>query len=229
MIKEMAVDVPVCDVFTIENSHIAKSSVEENSLPSKTPKSQKMSTDEEEIENLENLENRCCFGVFNMITLLQLTALLNFVLDGICTYLGFHSIASYFFAFSSTGSLLCLCAIISAAQEEKRKMMAMTSIWVSLKGLVLGLLYIIASAAILDNYTNDDSFFLSLELVLLFAIIPFCLMTSFLQFQLTKKVVLLIEAKDEFYVIPSAHGSVEMRPSLRLYLAARKLSSLQNV
>ena len=162
-------------------------------------------------------------------TLLQLTALFNFVLDGICTYLALQSVASYLFALSAVGSLLCLCAIISAAQEEKRKMMATTSIWVSLKMLVIGLLYVVASAAVIDNYFNDDAFFLPLELIILFAIVPFCLMANFLQFKLTQKVVLLIEARDEFYMIPSAHGSVEMRPSLRLYLAARKLSTLQKV
>jgi len=225
MVKEMAIDVPDSGVFTVENSRSTRTQSTNGAPSEKLPRSQKMSTDE---EDLQNLEDRCCFGAFNMITLLQLTALFNFILDGICAYLSLQSIATYLFALSAIGSLLCLCAIISAAQEEKKKMMATTSIWVSLKMLVIGLLYLIATIAILDNYINDDSFFLPIELVILIAVIPLCLTVDFLQFKLTKKVVLLIEARDEFYMIPSAHGSVEMRPSLRLYLAARRLSAFQN-
>ena len=64
MIKEMGIDVPDYNVFIVESSEIIRTQDNESPLPAKIPRSQKMSTDE---EDLQNLDNRCCFGTVNMI------------------------------------------------------------------------------------------------------------------------------------------------------------------
>jgi hypothetical protein len=160
-------------------------------------------------------------------TLLQIVTLANFIFDGICTYLSLHTLTTYLFALSATGSLLCLCAVISAVQEEKQKLLGTTSIWASLKMLVVGILYITATASMIEFYYSDDSYTIEPELIILFFFIPICMLSLGLQWKLTVKVAEIIRARDEFYTIPSANCSTELRPSLRLYLAAQKLKGFQ--
>uniref|UniRef100_A0A914CKF4 Uncharacterized protein n=1 Tax=Acrobeloides nanus TaxID=290746 RepID=A0A914CKF4_9BILA len=174
---------------------------------------------DDEIE--KRLNNRCCCNKLNILTSLQLLALTNFLLDGLCTYLSVQTVIAYGFALSSAGSLLCLCAVISAVQEEKQKMMAGTVIWVGLKSVVLTALWLTAVAAFIDFSLNDETYTLSLELKILLCIIPFSVFLLCLQWWLSRRVTNYIQARDEFYVIPSAAGSFRLRDSLRKYLGAK--------
>jgi hypothetical protein len=221
---EMAIDVPENHpvIFTLETSRKSISQSENGST-----KSNKSKTTIEIEEYEEKLDEHCCFGFINILTLLQIVTLANFIFDGICTYLSLHTLTTYLFALSATGSLLCLCAVISAVQEEKQKMLGTTSIWASLKLLVIGILYITATASMIEFYYSNDSFTIEPELIILFFFIPFCMLSLGLQWKLTVKVASIIRARDEFYTIPSTNCSVELRPSLRLYLAAQKLKDLQ--
>jgi hypothetical protein len=84
------------------------------------------------------------------------------------------------------------------------------------------LFYMIFSIKLfLDSYTIEP------ELIILFFFIPICMLSLGLQWKLTVKVAEIIRARDEFYTIPSANCSTELRPSLRLYLAAQKLKGFQ--
>jgi hypothetical protein len=228
-VNEMPVDVIVSRqspvIFTLESPKRSGADISRSENVSKKSRKSATTIDMDNFE--EELNDKCCFGFVNMLTLLQIVALLNFLFDGICTYLSLHTITTYLFAMSATGSLLCLCAVISAVQEEKHKILGSTAIWVTLKLLIVGILYVCATASMVEFYYSNDSIVIEPELIILFFFIPFCMAFLGLQWKLTIKVVNLIQARDEFYIIPSAHGSVEMRPSLRLYLAAQKLKELQ--
>jgi hypothetical protein len=53
--------------------------------------------------------------------ILQLLVLLNFLLDGLCSYLSLeHMFVSYIFAGCAVVSLLALCAVINGIQVEKK-------------------------------------------------------------------------------------------------------------
>uniref|UniRef100_A0AC34F3G7 Uncharacterized protein n=1 Tax=Panagrolaimus sp. ES5 TaxID=591445 RepID=A0AC34F3G7_9BILA len=225
-VHEMAIDCPNHPViFTLDSPKPSGADISRSNNNSNRSKKSTTTIDMDNFE--EQLNDKCCFGFINILTLLQIITLANFLFDGICTYLSLHTITTYLFALSATGSLLCLCAVISAVQEEKHKMLGTTAIWVSLKLLVVGILYITATASMVEFYYSNDSIVIEPELIILFFFIPFCMVFLGLQWKMTIKVVNLIQARDEFYIIPSAHGSVEMRPSLRLYLAAQKLKDLQ--
>jgi hypothetical protein len=222
-IHEMAIDVPENpEIYTLQN---ARKSISKSEISTTKSTKSKTTIDMEEYE--EKLDETCCFGFVNILTLLQLVTLANFIFDGICTYLSLHTLTTYLFALSATGSLLCLCAVISAVQEEKQKMLGTTSIWASLKLLVVGILYFTATASMIEYYYSNDSYIIEPELMILFFFIPICMLFLGLQWKLTTKVANLIKARDEFYTIPSAPGSTELRPSLRLYLAAQKLKDLR--
>lgn len=72
-----------------------------------------------------------------------------------------------------------------------------------------------------------ESYVIEVELIILFFFIPMCMIFLGLQWKLTTRVVYLFRIRDDLYIIPSAHESIQMRSSLRLHLAAQKLKDLQ--
>jgi hypothetical protein len=170
----------------------------------------------------DDFRDRCCFDVLSILTVLQLVALLNFLLDALCTYLSLEHIATYAFAISSATSLLCLCTVISGVQEEKNWMIRGTMAYVVLKMIILVALSLVAFVGVFEMYLTEPNFGLSFELTLLLIVLPLFVALLCVQWSYSERVIRLIALRDELYIIPSAVGSVRMRESLRLALDAQK-------
>ncbi|KAH7707808.1 hypothetical protein AAVH_24963 [Aphelenchoides avenae] len=169
-----------------------------------------------------DFNDRCCFGLLNILTVLQLVALLNFLLEALCTYLSLEHVATYAFAISSTTSLLCVCAVISGIQEEKKWMIRCTMAYVVVKLIVIVALYLTGFAAAVEFYVTDEHFSLSYQLRALFMVVPVLVASLVIQWTLSTRVINFIALRDDLYIIPSAAGSVRMRGSLRRAFDAQK-------
>uniref|UniRef100_A0A915D0W9 Transmembrane protein n=1 Tax=Ditylenchus dipsaci TaxID=166011 RepID=A0A915D0W9_9BILA len=166
----------------------------------------------------DQFDQNCCFGQLNVM----------FLRAG-CKYL--EHIATYLFAVSTTVSLLCLCSVINGVQEEKRAMIKFPALWAGVKLVVLCALSLTAVAGLTEEHLTHVDFELSLELKLLFCLLPIAAVLLFVQYHLSSRVMELIKLRDELYVIPSSPASKSgganglgsgalsrMRNSLRLHL-----------
>uniref|UniRef100_A0A915D248 Transmembrane protein n=1 Tax=Ditylenchus dipsaci TaxID=166011 RepID=A0A915D248_9BILA len=179
----------------------------------------------------DQFDQNCCFGQLNVMSWLQIVTLWNLVLDALCTFLSLEHIATYLFAVSTTVSLLCLCSVINGVQEEKRAMIKFPALWAGVKLVVLCALSLTAVAGLTEEHLTHVDFELSLELKLLFCLLPIAAVLLFVQYHLSSRVMELIKLRDELYVIPSSPASKSgganglgsgalsrMRNSLRLHL-----------
>ncbi|KAK0405019.1 hypothetical protein QR680_017761 [Steinernema hermaphroditum] len=176
-----------------------------------------ISIESSEFEHI--IEHKCCGDRIDILVTLRIVALLEVFLDALCLALSWETIIAYPFIFSTIGSFLALCAVISALQEEKLKLLSYTNIWISLKTVILVALTCTALIAVLDVYMSDDEHFeVAVELLLLIPTILLILVFLAVQSLLTHKAVDYLRVRDELYTIPSVAG--QLRPEI--------LSSLQS-
>ncbi|TKR58562.1 hypothetical protein L596_029991 [Steinernema carpocapsae] len=158
-------------------------------------------------------EHKCCGDKVDILIALRIVALLEVFLDAACLALSWETIISYAFVFSTIGSFLALCAVISALQEEKLKLLSYTNIWISLKTVILVALTCTALIAVLDVYMSDEeNFEIAVELFLLIPTILLILVFLAVQSILTNKAQEYIRVRDEIYTIPSVAG--QLRPEI---------------
>uniref|UniRef100_A0A1I7ZJD6 Transmembrane protein n=1 Tax=Steinernema glaseri TaxID=37863 RepID=A0A1I7ZJD6_9BILA len=177
--------------------------------PGKPALHHQISIESSEFEHI--IEHKCCGDRIDILVTLRLVALLEVFLDALC--LAWETIIAYPFIFSTIGSFLTLCTVISSLQEEKVKLLAYTNIWISLKTVILVALTCTALIAVIDVYMSDDEQFeIAVELLLLIPTILLVLVFLAVQSLLTHKAIDYIRVRDEIYTIPSVAG--QLRPEI---------------
>ncbi|KAI6174094.1 hypothetical protein M3Y98_01156800 [Aphelenchoides besseyi] len=178
----------------------------------------------------EEVNDRCCFGRLRVFTLLPIITILNVFFDigGICLTL--HTDLFYGFCVMLCVSLLCLAAIISGVQEEKKWKIRVTMLCFGLKLTALALLLALIGISVYDHQFVVDIWHLNLDPtvnVLLLIFIPSQILFVILQFELSDRTIQLIAIRDELYVIPSIECPADWRSSLSVHL--EKLDRLEKL
>uniref|UniRef100_A0A914S1X1 Uncharacterized protein n=1 Tax=Parascaris equorum TaxID=6256 RepID=A0A914S1X1_PAREQ len=89
-----------------------------------------LSLEQEDDDTTALEEPKCLCGYVRITNALIAIAILPLILDLVALYAAWDTIFVYFLTFSSIGTFTVLCVVISGLQEEKRKKIGYTKIWV---------------------------------------------------------------------------------------------------
>ncbi|CEF64222.1 Hypothetical protein SRAE_1000247700 [Strongyloides ratti] len=173
---------------------------------------------EEQIRNIRMV----FFKHVDILMLLKFIAIIIIFCESLGVYLANEEFVMYTFIVFSVFSLLLLCAIITAIQEENQKYIFTIMIWFYFKILLMISFLGIVVLSVFPNdlipyvhqfFTRDSTYIIIISMIVIFFII--------IQILLTIKVYKYFGLRDELYTIPSVKVH-HIRPELAHVLMKNK-------